>query len=164
MQHKPVDMQFMTSAYDPSIIGKAHNKNNSHSLPPQFYKESSMNKVLQQQLKRLAKEKEIPKKLQQLAVQRKKRIKVENARKVSEKIESLFEEKIQIYSVMKLEENAAAIKIQKVVRGFLARIRFDDLVIERKTEEMKERNFDLERLTAECFLKLGSNTELVLNM
>ena len=161
MQTKLTDMKFLISSHNPGEFSRPHNRTIENSLVPVFFQDSSMQKSLNQQLKKVSQQNELTTKLSQLHVQTKRRQEAEKNLKINEKFTDMVESKKKLYETMISEYTSAAIKIQKVARGFLTRIKYDDLIITYKNAEMEERNNELESLVRRCYYSLGTNTEPV---
>lgn len=86
------------------------------------------------------------------------RIVTEKRRYVQESWEKCFKDEVMMFYEKRKMYDVAAVKIQKIVKGFLVRIKVDPMLL-----EMREKNCDvivkdLRKQTDFCMLTLGTNT------
>ena len=79
-------------------------------------------------------------------------------REVQETWEKTVEDEIKRYYYNKFICENSALKIQKIVRGFLVRLKIEPLLLEIREKNSKKITKDLRVQTDICMLSLGTNT------
>lgn len=82
----------------------------------------------------------------------------ERRRSIQETWEKCVKTEIFTYHTHKANCETAAIKIQKIVRGFLVRIKIDPMLLEQRELRSQAITIELREQTDFCMLTLGSNT------
>ena len=93
-----------------------------------------------------------------LKTQKEVRIITEKRRYVQESWEKRVKGTIISHSKYKVKYELAAIKIQKIVRGFLVRIKIDPMLLVQRELTSETIIVELRKQTDFCMLTLGSNT------
>ena len=79
-------------------------------------------------------------------------------REIQETWESLIRAEVEFYQRKKTVAEKAAIKIQKIVRGFLIRIRIEPMLLDLREIVSAKVTKELRIQTDFCMLSLGTNT------
>lgn len=137
-----------------------------HSLSPPKYispityllsdtsiNKASHNKTLADRMIKIAKSKETT-----LAEQKAVRSIAQKCRKIQENWEKYVKTELSRISQKKKQCELSAIKIQKIVRGFLIRIKIDSILLSQRETRSSEIIKELRTQTDFCMLTLGSNT------
>jgi predicted glycosyl hydrolase (DUF1957 family) len=114
---------------------------------------ASYNKTLADRMIKIAKNKEST-----LSTQKEVRFIAERCRKVQETWEKCVKKELSRVSQKKKECESSALKIQKIVRGFLVRIKIDSILLSQRESRCTSIIKELRKQTDFCMLTLGSNT------
>lgn len=79
-------------------------------------------------------------------------------REIQETWEDCIKHQIDFYQFKKIQAEKAAIKIQKIVRGFLVRIKIEPMLLELRESTSSKVTKELRIQTDICMLSLGTNT------
>ena len=119
---------------------------------------ATYNKTRADRMIKIAKSKEST-----LSTQKEVRVVAERCRQVQEVWEKCV--KLELTRVLhkKKEAEVSALKIQKIVRGFLVRIKIDSILLSQREARSSAIIHELRKQTDFCMLTLGSNTVPVLS-
>jgi IQ calmodulin-binding motif len=158
MNDNTYGMKFMISQTEPFDPNKFHGKINGMANFNNFFQDNSLGKITKKKLGLAQKIKEIPEKQTRLKVQQTIREEVSMLGQYTEKIELIIKTTKESYTFKLKAMHESAIKIQKVVRGFLAQKKYNKLWILQKESTLFQLTDSMETTANICFFYLGTNT------
>jgi monomeric isocitrate dehydrogenase len=151
-------MMFLISSSEPTNPSKPLGKSPDPVLSRHFYQDNSLSKATKSKISFKAKISQLHPKELQLSKQSLITAKYSSARAYQEKVEEIISNSYKIHNLSILKLHQSAIKIQKHVKGYLARKRFEDFYLEYKENHLEYLINSLENLSFQTFFKLGTNT------
>jgi hypothetical protein len=158
MKSQLTSMMFLNSSAEPFDPYRFYGKSPDPGLSKQFYQDNSLQKAALSKLDIFKKISQLEAKEKNLEIQTLKTAKLTKARIFQEKVEEIIQSATNVHnrSILLLHENAT--KIQKHVKGFLTRKRFEDDFIDFKEKQLSFFVNSLEILSEKSFFTLGTNT------